>query len=131
MSMPNITPLSAHIQVQVQVSYRPEDSRPTEGIYIFVYRIRIFNKSTQTVQLLSRKWLITDAYNHIQEVQGAGVVGVQPKIPAGSSFEYESFCPLSTPYGSMRGEYQMISAKGELFHVPIPEFYLLCPEAIH
>jgi ApaG protein len=129
--MPSITPLSAHIQIQTQVTYRSEDSRPADGVYIFSYRIVISNKSNETVQLLSRKWIITDAYGRTQEVQGAGVVGVQPKIPPNTSFEYESFCPLATPYGSMQGEYHMVSSGGELFSVPIPEFHLLCPQAIH
>lgn len=82
-------------------------------------------------QLMSRHWVITDGLGKVEEVRGAGVVGVQPKLSVGQSFEYESACPLSTPSGSMTGTYQMVTESGEAFDLQIPEFYLVAPSALH
>ncbi|HND86013.1 MAG TPA: Co2+/Mg2+ efflux protein ApaG [Pseudobdellovibrionaceae bacterium] len=117
--------------VTAQVVYLAQESRPHEDYYFFAYKMRIQNSSNQTVQLLSRHWIIEDSLGRIEEVRGPGVVGLQPKIGPNQSFEYESACPLTTPSGSMRGVYLMLSESGENFSVSIPEFYLISPAALH
>jgi ApaG protein len=117
--------------ISAEVSYRPQDSRYETGEFLFAYRIRITNKGSASAQLMSRHWIITDGLGHVEEVRGAGVVGLQPHIQPGQTFEYESGCPLTTSSGSMRGSYQMISSEGEQFEIEIPEFYLVAPSALH
>lgn len=129
MSTSQVTTLS--VKVTATPFYLSEESSPSESFFVFGYRIRIENQSSETVQLLKRHWIISDAMNRVQEVHGSGVVGLQPKIQPGESFEYESFCPLNTPSGSMKGHYEMISAQGHSFTVPIEEFYLIAPQALH
>lgn len=119
------------IEVKVKAQYRDQEATSDGLFYVFTYRIQITNLSNETVQLLRRHWIITDGWGRVQEVRGAGVVGLQPRIAPGQTFEYESFCPLLTNHGSMKGSYEMISAKGDIFQVNIPEFWLLSPEAIH
>lgn len=82
-------------------------------------------------QLMSRHWIITDAFGHTEEVKGPGVVGLQPRIAAGQGFEYDSACPLRTNSGTMKGKYEFLSDDGETFEVEIPEFYLIAPSAVH
>ena len=82
-------------------------------------------------QLMSRHWIITDAFGHIEEVKGPGVVGLQPRITAGQIFEYDSACPLRTNSGTMKGKYEFLSDDGESFEIDIPEFYLIAPSAVH
>lgn len=123
--------LNPNFKVDVNVSYVEKESRPDSNYYFFAYRIRITNQSDTPAQLMSRHWIITDAFGQREEVRGAGVVGVQPKIPSGQTFEYESVCPLNTPSGSMTGSYQMITDSGEAFDIEIPEFYLVSPCALH
>ena len=89
------------------------------------------NKGNAPVQLMSRHWIINDARGVKEEVRGPGVVGVQPKIQPGNSFEYDSACPLTTNTGSMKGHYHMTAENGEVFSVEIPEFYLIAPMALH
>lgn len=120
-----------NFEIGVQVSFLVEESRPDENYYLFSYKIRISNRGSIPAQLLSRHWIITDSCGKREEVRGAGVIGLQPRILPGQSFEYESFCPLPTPSGSMTGTYQMISETGEHFEVEIPEFFLVSPSAIH
>lgn len=122
---------NTNIEVNVHVSYVDKESRPESSYYFFAYRVRITNKGSGTAQLMSRHWVIADAIGQLEEVRGAGVIGVQPKIPAGQSFEYESACPLNTPSGSMRGTYQMVTDEGESFDIEIPEFFLVSPSALH
>lgn len=129
--MPVQKQTNSSFQVGVKVSYVESESRPDEGYHLFSYRIKISNKGTLPAQLISRHWVITDGLGKIEEVRGAGVVGVQPRIPPGQSFEYESVCPLSTSSGSMTGTYQMVDEAGEPFEIDIPEFYLIAPSAIH
>lgn len=117
--------------VQVKVDYLESESKPDSNYYFFTYKIRIENKSSESAQLLSRHWIITDAHAQTEEVRGAGVVGLQPKIQANKFFEYESACTLTTSSGSMRGFYQFISESGESFEIEIPEFYLIAPSALH
>ena len=116
--------------VTAQVVYLAQESRPQEDYYFFAYKMRIQNTSSQTVQLISRHWIIEDSHGRIEEVRGPGVVGLQPKIGPNQSFEYESACPLTTPSGSMRGVYLMLSEAGENFSIRIPEFYLVSPAAL-
>lgn len=123
--------VSPRFEVSVKVSFVAQESRPESGFYFFAYRVRITNQGNAPAQLLSRHWIITDALGQVEEVRGAGVIGVQPKITEGQSFEYESACPLNSPSGSMRGSYQFVSDEGENFDVEIPEFYLVSPTALH
>ncbi len=119
------------VRVQVQSAYVPERSAPQEGRYFFAYRIRISNLGEQTVQLVSRRWVITDADGHVEHVQGPGVVGEQPVLEPGESFEYTSFCPLPTPIGSMQGTYQMVTAGNKRFDAEIAPFSLVVPTALN
>lgn len=117
------------ILVRVAPAYRPEDSDPEQGHWLWSYVIEIENHGTETVQLISRHWVITDAMNRVEEVKGPGVVGEQPLLGPREAFRYNSACPLPTPSGSMRGTYQMVTREGEPFEVEIPEFSLHMPGA--
>lgn len=117
------------IEVKVEPFYLPERSDPADDHFVWGYRVVIANRSRQTVRLLSRYWRITDATGHIEEVQGAGVVGEQPELDPGDEFEYTSGCPLSTPSGVMAGRYTMSGSAGGLFDVEIPAFSLDLPDA--
>jgi ApaG protein len=119
------------VRIQVRSAFIPERSSPPEGEYFFVYRIRISNEGNETVQLVSREWIITDAEGKVETVRGPGVVGEQPVLGPGESFEYTSFCPLKTPIGSMHGTYQMVSARGERFDAVISPFSLAVPTALN
>lgn len=123
--------LSQNFEVQVHVSYAASESRPESDYHFFLYRVEITNKGNDQAQLMSRHWIITDAFGQTEEVRGAGVVGLQPKISPGQKFEYESGCPLTTTFGTMRGTYQMVGSDGEPFEIEIPEFYLIAPTALH
>lgn len=112
------------IRVIVRSTYVPERSSPAGDQYFFSYRIRIANEGDETAQLVSREWLITDAHGHVELVQGDGVVGEQPVLEPGEAFEYESFCPLSTPTGSMQGKYLMVTPAGRHFEARIAPFAL-------
>jgi ApaG protein len=116
--------------VKVESQYDPSRSRPHQNQWFFLYTVRIANEGSVTVQLLSRHWLITDADGEIQEVRGPGVVGEQPILAPGQSFEYTSGCPLTTPFGSMHGTYQMVTARGERFDATIAPFTLSEPHAL-
>ncbi len=113
--------------VRVSVSYLPEQSAPGNGHWFWAYHIRIENESERAVQLLTRYWLITDGRGERHEVRGDGVVGDQPLIAPGDSYDYVSGCPLRTPSGSMEGSYGMIDATGALFDIIIPLFALRAP----
>jgi ApaG protein len=119
------------IRVRVVSQYIPQRSRPAKNQWFFAYTITITNEGTETVQLLTRHWIITDANGQVDEVRGPGVVGEQPVLEPGQSFEYTSSCPLSTPFGTMKGSYQMIGAGGEHFDVRIAEFTLSEPYTVH
>ena len=118
------------VRVQVRSNYLPERSSPRDSHYFFTYRIRISNVGEETVQLVSRHWIITDGDGHVEEVQGPGVVGEQPVLEPGESFEYSSFCPLPTPIGSMEGTYTMRRADGTTFEARIGTFVLEDPESV-
>jgi len=119
------------VRVRVESHYHPERSRPPENEWFFSYGIRIRNEGTRTVQLLTRHWIITDADGQVQEVRGPGVVGQQPVLPAGQWFEYTSFCPLKTSFGTMHGTYRMVTDSGETFDVEIAPFPLGEPHSIN
>ncbi|MDX1388392.1 MAG: Co2+/Mg2+ efflux protein ApaG [Acidobacteriota bacterium] len=119
------------IRVGVEARYVPERSEPEQQRWFFVYRVRITNESDERVQLISRHWIITDAVGEVEEVKGPGVVGAQPVLDPGTDFEYTSFCPLPTPFGSMRGTYQMMTEQGEEFDVTIATFALNEPLSIN
>lgn len=123
--------ITRQIQVEVQSRFVPEKSNGERSQYFFAYQIRISNLGEAPVQLLSRHWLITDGNGRVEDVKGPGVIGQQPWIQPQSSFEYESFCPLSTPTGSMKGSYQMVTESGENFSIEIPQFFLVEPGSFH
>lgn len=115
------------IRVAVIPAFLEDQSDPEEDQYLWAYTVTIENRGSETVQLISRYWHITDADGRIQEVRGPGVVGAQPVIEPGQSFQYTSGCPLSTASGYMTGRYQMRCASGEAFEAEIPDFVLESP----
>ena len=119
------------IQVAVQVRYLADQSEEADNRHVFAYTITLANQGEQAVQLLSRHWIITDANNHVQEVRGKGVVGEQPVIQPGQSFEYTSGTVLATQVGTMSGSYQMRVVDDGEFSVPIPQFVLSVPRVLH
>ncbi len=122
------TATTRDIRVGVRAFYLADQSRPSEGKFVWAYRIRITNDGTATVQLLRRTWLITDAAGRRQKVHGDGVIGQQPVLEAGETFEYTSGTPLDTPSGIMSGLYHMVETdSGEAFDVVIPTFSLDSP----
>ncbi|MBZ5588949.1 MAG: Co2+/Mg2+ efflux protein ApaG [Acidobacteriia bacterium] len=119
------------IRVQVQPTYLPERSSPENGRFVFAYRILITNQGDRAVQLVRRHWIITDGNGHVEEVEGAGVVGETPLLRPGASFDYTSFCPLPTPFGTMHGTYLMRAEDGTQFDVEIGQFSLIAPSAVN
>ena len=115
------------VTVRVAVNFLPEQSRIEAGKWFWVYHIRIENDSAQPVQLLTRHWLITDGRGGRHDVRGEGVVGEQPVIEPGQSYDYVSGCPLQTPTGSMEGSYHMVAEDGSTFEASIPRFPLIGP----
>src|SRR5882672_10609169 len=115
------------IEVSVTPRFVSERSSPNNGYFFWAYTIDIANRGLETVTLRTRHWRITDALGRLQEVKGPGVIGEQPKLKPGDSFEYTSGTPLSTPSGIMVGTYQMESDRGEMFDVRIPAFSLDSP----
>ncbi|MGE4278592.1 MAG: Co2+/Mg2+ efflux protein ApaG [Magnetospirillum sp.] len=115
------------IRITVRPNYLDDQSSPDENHFVWAYHVRIENQGATTVQLKSRHWKITDAMGRLQEVQGPGVVGEQPVLNPGESFEYTSGTPLSTPSGIMAGSYQMQGPDGQVFDVTIPAFSLDSP----
>jgi ApaG protein len=119
------------ISITVNSEFLGRKGRAKERVFAFAYHIKITNNSRQSIQLLSRYWLITDGNNSTHEIHGSGVLGQQPYIAAGESFEYSSNVMLPTPVGSMQGHYQMISQSGDYFDAPIRVFPLALPMAVH
>jgi ApaG protein len=119
------------VRVEVQSHYAPDHSQPFQCQWFFHYTVTITNEGDDTVQLLSRHWIITDAVGQTQEVRGPGVVGEQPVLAPGESFTYTSGCPLKTPSGVMRGTYSMVAEGGEHFDVEIAPFALHEPYTVH
>jgi ApaG protein len=120
-----------HISVSVNTAYLEEQSDPASDRYVFAYTVTIANAGNVAAQLISRHWIITDAENVIQEVKGLGVVGEQPLLRPGESFEYTSGTAMATPVGTMRGSYQMVAEDGNKFDAEIPQFTLSMPRVLH
>ena len=119
------------IRVEVVPEYWEEHSLPAQGRYAFTYSIRITNVGDRPAQLLRRHWIIRDGTGEVQEVEGEGVVGKQPKLDPGDRFEYTSWVPLQTPIGTMRGTFLMERPDGAQFQAEVPEFVLAQPNALH
>ncbi|MER2541274.1 MAG: Co2+/Mg2+ efflux protein ApaG [Azonexus sp.] len=119
------------IEVQPMPQYIPDQSDPDNGRYVFSYTVTIKNIGKIGAQLVSRHWIITDGNNEIQEVRGLGVIGKQPLLQPGESFEYTSGSVLTTSIGTMKGSYQMVAEDGTHFSAEIPEFVLASPRALH
>ena len=119
------------LEIQIATQFLDEESIPEQDRYVFAYTIRIRNLGRRAAQLMSRHWIITDGNNEIQEVRGLGVVGKQPLLQPGESFQYTSGSSLTTPIGTMKGTYQMVAEDGTHFEAEIPEFVLATPRALH
>ena len=119
------------VTVTAQTLYVAEQSDERSGRFVFAYTITIRNAGSVSAQLISRHWIITDGRNQVQEVRGLGVVGAQPLLKPGESFEYTSGTAIATPVGTMRGSYQMVAEDGTQFDAPIPEFTLSIPRVLH
>lgn len=122
---------SNDIHIQVQTRYLPEQSQDTDGQYAFAYTITIRNLGEQPVKLLSRHWIIKDDNGKVEEVQGPGVVGLQPTIEPGQEFVYSSGAVIPTKFGTMQGSYEMQLPNGSLMKTPIPAFLLSQPNSVH
>ncbi|MBU2640832.1 MAG: Co2+/Mg2+ efflux protein ApaG [Gammaproteobacteria bacterium] len=120
-----------HISINVNTAYLADQSDPASDRYVFAYTITIANTGTVSAQLISRHWIITDAENVTQEVKGLGVVGEQPLLRPGESFEYTSGTAMATPVGTMRGSYQMVAEDGNKFDAEVPLFTLSMPRVLH
>lgn len=120
-----------NIEVDVETSYLEEQSAPDMNRYVFAYTITIRNEGNQSAKLLTRHWIINDANGNVQEVHGEGVVGEQPYLKPGESFQYTSGTVIETPVGSMEGSYQMLSEDGTPFDADIPAFTLSLPNKLH
>ena len=119
------------IEIHPMPQYIPEQSDPENDRYIFAYTITIKNVGSIPAQLVSRHWIITDGNNEVQEVRGLGVVGKQPLLKPGESFQYTSGSSMTTAIGTMKGSYQMVAEDGTHFEAVIPEFVLASPRALH
>jgi ApaG protein len=119
------------IRIEVQSKYLAERSSPRDEQYLFAYQVRISNVGTETAKLVSREWVITSAEGDVEHVKGPGVVGEQPVLAPGGSFEYTSYCPLKTAVGSMHGTYQMVTGDGKTFDARIAPFTLAVPNSLN
>lgn len=119
------------LRVEVEPQYLPEQSEPGQGLYSFAYTITITNTGEVAAQVISRHWIIANALGQIEEVKGLGVVGQQPLLKPGESFEYTSGASIPTAVGTMHGSYQMMAADGKAFDAPIPLFTLSVPRTLH
>jgi ApaG protein len=119
------------VRVSVVAEYAPSRSNPQNNEWFFLYTITISNESTETVQLVSRHWIITNGAGEVEEVRGPGVIGQQPVLGPGESFTYTSGCPLTTPFGTMEGTYQMVADSGDRFDARVATFTLSEPYTVH
>ena len=117
--------------ITAAVRHLPEESEPDAGKYAFAYTISIVNSGDVTAQLVARHWIITDAHGHVDEVRGLAVVGHQPVLKPGESFEYTSWTRLATPHGTMRGTFFCLTEDARTFDAPVPEFGLTTASALH
>jgi ApaG protein len=122
---------TGNIHIEVEPRYVPEHSLPEQDRYVFTYTVKIKNKGSKPVQLISRHWVITDGRGRSEHVKGPGVVGQQPTIKAGETYTYSSFCPLPTPTGNMRGRFFMLDETKSEFEVAIPLFFLRDVTLLH
>lgn len=120
-----------NLTVSVTPRFVPEESKPGQQLYLFAYTVRITNSGEFPAQIISRHWIITDDNQQVREVSGLGVVGQQPLLAPGETFEYTSGCPLPTPMGTMKGTYHCVGENGIPFDVPIAEFLLSMPRTLH
>ena len=120
-----------NVRVEVESQYAAERSQPFQNEWFFHYTVRITNERDETVQLLSRHWIITDATGHTREVRGDDVVGERPVLAPGEAFQYTSGCEVNTPTGVMRGTYQMVTERGTEFDIEIAPFALHEPYTVH
>lgn len=125
------TAVTEGIRVSVQTGYLLEQSAPSEGRFAFRYTVTISNEGAETARLRSRHWVITDGNAKVEEVRGPGVVGYQPTLKSGEAFEYTSGCVLETPFGVMRGTYQMERPDGRSFDAIIADFTLAVPNVVN
>src|SRR5260221_58857 len=125
------TEITSEIEVFVEPLYVEDQSRPDESYFFFAYKIKITNLGKVGTQLLTRHWVITDGHGNTEEVKGPGVVGQQPYIQPGKTYEYVSFCPLTTPTGNMRGTYSMIDDQGNRYDIKVPLFFLRAAPMMH
>lgn len=125
------TAITEGIRVSVQTGFLPEQSTPAENRYAFRYTVTIANEGDATARLRSRHWIITDGNAKVEEVRGPGVVGYQPTLKPGEAFEYTSGCVLETPFGVMRGTYQMERPDGRSFDAVIADFTLAVPNVVN
>ena len=123
--------LTRGVRVRVNAEYSPERSSPAAEQWFFLYTVTISNEGTDTVQLVTRQWIITDGNGQVEEVRGPGVVGRQPVLRPGESFTYTSGCPLPTAIGTMAGTYQMVTREGDAFDAEIAPFVLSEPYTVH
>jgi ApaG protein len=119
------------ITVAAHAMYVADQSDASRDQYVFAYRIKVTNTGTVSAQLMSRHWIITDGEHRVQEVKGQGVIGQQPVLKPGESFEYTSGTQLPTPVGTMRGTYHMVADDGHAFDATIPPFTLSVPRILH
>ncbi|MGA1072433.1 MAG: Co2+/Mg2+ efflux protein ApaG [Pseudohongiellaceae bacterium] len=123
--------LRSTVEIKVVTQYLAAQSSPASSQYAFAYTVHITNNGNQSVQLIARRWLIIDDNDEVQEVAGEGVIGQKPHIAPGQSFHYTSGAILQTPFGTMRGDYEMITQSGERFLADIPPFLLSLPDSVH
>jgi ApaG protein len=124
-------PNTYRIEVHASPQFIPDQSNPEESRFVFAYTMTVRNTGKASAQLISRHWIITDGNNQVQEVRGLGVVGEQPLLKPGQSYQYTSGCVLNTPVGTMKGTYQMVGEDGTQFQAEISEFVLALPGALH
>lgn len=120
--------LTAGFRVGATAYFLPDESDPDDRKFLFGYTIVVKNESPEPAQLVARSWVIIDGVGRREEVRGPGVVGQQPKIEPGASYQYDSYCPLKTPWGTMEGEYEMRRADGTTFQIAVGRFYLAAPQ---
>jgi ApaG protein len=120
-----------HIKIDVKTSFVESQSSVDDSCYVFAYTITIRNEGHFSAKLLTRHWIITDANGKVQEVHGKGVVGEQPELAPGESYQYTSGTMIETPVGTMGGSYQMVDEAGDPFDAEIPEFVLSVPRTLH
>jgi len=119
------------LRILVETEYCQQRSRPQQGLWFFLYTVHLLNEGPETLQLLTRHWIIQDGDGKVEEVKGPGVIGEHPVLQPGESFQYTSGCPLTTPFGSMKGTYQMVTTDGEEFDAEIAPFDLSGPYTVH